>query len=279
MFTMMNGVKVDDSHIGTRHNRLTECGARFYGTSKIICVVCACDCGAMTTVRISAISSGHTKSCGCLIVEAIGNRRRTHGCSGKATSDGSRGTTPEYRTWMKMRRRCNSPKDRRYHDYGGRGITVCERWNSFEAFLADMGVKPTDKHTIDRIDNNAGYSPENCRWATNEEQAANKRNTRNLTVGGITRTVSEWSRESGLSADCIMYRMQKGDTDILRPIDRICIDGCTRTATEWSKISGVRASTISLRRHRGWDNRDAVYRPIRPLKTNTTVAHGPTKCQ
>ena len=93
--------------------------------------------------------------------------------------------TPEYRTWKHMRNRCRNPRDAQFYLYGGRGIDVCERWDSFENFLADMGLKPTQSHSIDRINNDEGYSPNNCRWADKSTQARNRRPRGNCGVSGI----------------------------------------------------------------------------------------------
>lgn len=102
--------------------------------------------------------------------------------------------TPEYRAWTHMRGRCFTPTDTRYADYGGRGITVCERWNSFENFLEDMGLKPSPKHSLDRIDNDGNYTPENCRWATQTEQNYNRRLFKNNRSGvkGVFLTAKGW---------------------------------------------------------------------------------------
>jgi Fic family protein len=112
-------------------------------------------------------------------------------------------------TWLCMHQRCNYPKHKSYVAYGGRGITICERWNSFEHFYADMGEVPARK-TLDRKDNNKGYSPENCRWASNHEQANNKRNNFKITGFGRKLTLIDWSRETGLSKATITYRLAKG---------------------------------------------------------------------
>jgi hypothetical protein len=118
--------------------------------------------------------------------------------------------TAVYRAWGHILNRCMNPKNQAYPRYGARGITVCERWFSFENFFADMGPKPSPQHSIDRIDNDGPYSPENCRWATWIEQQNNRRGTRPLTFNGATHTVADWVRITGLSRRCIDERLKRG---------------------------------------------------------------------
>ncbi len=125
---------------------------------------CICDCGKETSPRMDSVLSGLCISCGCMV-----NAFNRNG----ATIDGKK-QTAEYRTWVKMRSRCNDPNDKAYHRYGGRGIKVCDRWSKFVNFISDMGERP-DGHSIERINNDQGYSPENCKWATHIEQSRNKR--------------------------------------------------------------------------------------------------------
>ena len=126
---------------------------------------------------------------------------KTHGMS----------RTTEYQSWVDIKRRCINPNNPCYSDYGGRGITICDRWkNSFENFLADMKLKPTPKHSIDRIDNDGDYCPENCRWSTDVEQNNNRRDNRFITIGCVTLTIAQWSKEMSFGKSVIQDRLKSG---------------------------------------------------------------------
>lgn len=164
---------------GERFGRLTVLEATktvvYPSKSRVLYHECRCDCGTVKFVTIYALRKGHTQSCGCLQADKTSTASRTHGLS----------KTRIYRIWSCIITRCTNPNAINYERYGGRGITVCDRWRKFENFLEDMG-EPSPGLTIDRLDNDKGYSKENCAWRTPTEQARNRRPRRskakNLTL-------------------------------------------------------------------------------------------------
>lgn len=184
--------------IGNRFSRLLVTATE--GDGRHLWCICRCDCGGLSRVRATSLRNGNTRSCGCLRRDVVKDRSKSHGLHG----------TPEYRCWKTMRQRCTNPRNPKYPSYGGRGITVCERWNSFEMFVADMGPRPSPRHSIDRINNDLGYSPENCRWASEKSQARNRRSSRVVTCNGESRTVAEWSELTGMNRYKITGRLRLG---------------------------------------------------------------------
>ncbi len=162
---------------------------------------CVCACGMSVVVTGGNLRAGSTKSCGCLIREL-----RAGGYPQHAMCD-----SKEYSSYHSMKQRCCNPSNDAYSYYGGRGIVICSRWlESFENFFEDMGPIPGDGFSIDRIDNNGNYEPKNCKWATKLEQSQNTRATRNITIGGASHCISEWSRLVGLSLPAIYDRVKRG---------------------------------------------------------------------
>jgi len=165
---------------------------------------CLCICGTRAEVSTTHLRSGHTASCGCIRVETsklTAENNKKHGMW----------KSPEFQAWTSMIKRCHSPKHKKFSDYGGRGIHVCATWRaSFLAFYQHVGPRPSDKHSIDRIENSKGYETGNVRWAVAEVQNNNKRTNVNVCIGGITKTIAQWSKETGLSYRCISYRVAAG---------------------------------------------------------------------
>lgn len=136
-------------------------------------------------------------------------RKVTHGFAGVSPTTGKR-NCPTYQIWKAMRQRCNCPTAHNYKHYGGKGVKVCEKWNSFEAFLADVGHRPGPKHSIDRIDNSRGYEPGNCRWATQAEQVRNYCRTKLFTKDGVTLCMKDWAARFGIAYQTLRARIYRG---------------------------------------------------------------------
>lgn len=156
---------------------------------------CRCDCGVIFEATAGNLRAGNFKSCGC-------HRRRVS--TEKATTHG-KSYAPVYQVWNNMMRRCYEPTNEAYPDYGGRGITVCQRWHTFENFLTDMG-EPALGMTIERRANNGNYEPNNCRWATRREQNRNKREHVYLEIGGERKLLVEWAEQSGIQRLTLWHR-------------------------------------------------------------------------
>ncbi len=156
--------------------------------------VCQCECGRKSVAYGQDLKRGKVVSCGCWNTQ----KRITHGMA----------RTNVNAVWRSMRDRCNNQKNAAYVNYGGRGIRVCERWDSFENFLADMGSRPNG-YSIDRIDNNGNYEPGNCRWATTKQQMNNQRRNRVIELNGERKTIAQWAEQLGVGWTCIRDRLDR----------------------------------------------------------------------
>lgn len=187
---------------GDEYGRLTilrEVSAKSSGKQVQRSFECRCECGVVKEYRLYMLRNGNTRSCGCLARDVAGAGMRTHGLS----------HTDEYGIWQGMLNRCNKSFDSAYSHYGVRGISVCERWSSFESFYGDMGPRPSPKHSIDRVNNDGNYEPGNCRWATSKEQARNKRVNYLVEHDGETKCVADWAEQYGVSQFVLYSRLVK----------------------------------------------------------------------
>ncbi len=193
---------------GTRLGRLviTGEGKKHLKSCTTFAYLCRCDCGAELLVLPGNLKSGSQRSCGCLARDQKKLQNRTHGHKTNGVA------TKVYKAWENMHRRCTVPKAHNYSRYGGRGITVCERWKSFESFLADMGEPPKQPNwSLGRIDNWGPYSPENCRWERPKQQSQNRmpQTHRFVSAFGETKTVAEWAddRRCAVSRTALFHRL------------------------------------------------------------------------
>jgi hypothetical protein len=183
--------------VGDRFGQWIVIGPPVLGDHRHYYVPCRCACGVERSVHSTNLHNGSSTSCGH-------GRAVKHGAARGYTY------TAEYTTWHHIRQRCENPNNSRYADYGGRGIAICARWTDFVAFLADMGPRPSPRHSIDRINVDGPYSPDNCRWATPVEQMRNRRNNHWVTVGNESLTVSEWAERTGMDHNTIATRLTRG---------------------------------------------------------------------
>lgn len=209
------------------------------GSSKWLC---RCDCGSERAVAGAELRRGNSKSCGCYRDEQMSIRATTHGLH----------KTPEYRAWRGMIGRCRYQSHPRYSRYGARGITVCDRWqHDFLAFLADVGHRPTPNHSIDRINNDGHYSPDNVRWATKRVQSNNRHNTKYVPISGANVPLTFAAEETGISAKVLHQRLERnlsGDQLLKKPRNTkpLHLDafGERKTLREWAEIYGLRPATL-----------------------------------
>lgn len=157
---------------------------------------CLCDCGNQSEVTTTHLRLGKTQSCGCLKIDI----HTTHNDS----------KSLEYFAWRSMRNRCFDQNNRYYAKYGGRGIGVCLRWEDYANFITDMGRKPSKAHSLERNDNDGGYTPENCKWATKAEQARNRSITVWIEYGGKRMLVQDWANELGMPYTTLYSRLRNG---------------------------------------------------------------------
>jgi hypothetical protein len=240
-------------------------------------VLARCDCGTEKVVHFHNLRSGMSRSCGCLAREVCSVRARTHGGTGTAM----------YRIWASMKSRCHgSPKLKQFKHYGGRGITVCPAWlgeGGFERFVADMGPRPSPKHSVDRIDNDGPYSPDNCRWATKREQARNTRRNVWLEHGGRRMLATDWAKELGISRQALEQRIRWGWS-----VEKICTtpapvfanamrgrvpgsrllvhDGIRDTVAGWERRTGINHRTILQRLQSGRSVAEALTAGSLPMR-------------
>lgn len=180
---------------------------------------CKCTCGNLAKASTGALNSGTCYRCLECALKATARSKITHGATvGKAATGKS---TYLYRCWLNMKQRCLKPDNPGYVNYGGRGISICDRWLEFANFAADMGDPPPGG-MLERRDNNGDYCPENCEWATRLEQNRNRRNVIEVEINGVTDTLWGWSDRSGLPKQILYVRYHRGDRgeDLLRPVNQ-----------------------------------------------------------
>lgn len=250
---------------GKRYGRLTvmyQNGFRYKPSGqRNVLWHCKCDCGKEKDIPANTLRNGRSMSCGCLNSELASKRATVHGgCKGEKLES-------IYKIWRCMKGRCFQKSNNRYKDYGGRGIKICREWldySKFREWAISNGYK--EGLSIDRIDVNGDYCPENCRWATAIEQANNKRNNAYITALGDTKTATEWSRATGIDASTILERIKSGWSEeravsesIYSCKRMITWEGRTQSVADWARELGMKYRTLYERLKRnGWSPKGVI---------------------
>ena len=219
---------------------------------------------------------GRTRSCGCFNLETLSRSGSAVFCARDTKRH------PEYKVWLAMISRCHEPDNRQFPDYGARGIAVCDRWrigengvHGFNLFMLDMGSRPSDKHTIDRIDNDRGYSPDNCAWRTRTEQARNRRNTVMVHYNGASIPLAAACELAGLPYEVVKGRLWDGwslDRALSQPVEEkkpptrnptVTYRGEVMPIAKACEFAGLPLLTVRMRLHRGWPEELALSQPVR----------------
>ncbi len=238
--------------------------------------LCQCSCGTKRVVLGTNLQSGHTQSCGCLNKDSIrdqGNKWRASPAFARRTVYQKHGKykTTTYRSWIAMKGRCLNPRSHAYSQYGGRGITVCERWLVFENFLADMGERPKGL-SIERRDNDKGYHKKNCYWGTRKQQMRNRSCTLRVDWEGQLVPLSELCEQLGINYRTAYARLADGKTleEVLskkkgcffrdnNPRQRyLTYKGQTKRMRDWAEEFGIKVPTLSNRIKLGWSMEKAL---------------------
>ena len=218
---------------------------------------CLCDCGNYTNAVSTKLTAGKKKSCGCLMKEYQKelSGKVTHGESG----------TPEYICWVNIKGRCCNPNHPSYPDYGGRGITLCKEWeNDFGKFFEEVGHRPSEYHSIERVDNNKGYEPGNIRWALLDEQSLNKRWTIWVEYNGENWKLTDLCRKLGKDPVLVRGRYKQGWTlenalnGFIKKPETLTINGVTKSKKEWLDEYGIKKSTFDNRVKNGISHENAL---------------------
>lgn len=208
-------IGIKHSLVGQRFGRLVVAGHAGTVTSpkgkRCSLWICVCDCGSPATVTRQRLRDGLTKSCGCLRSELVAAKNKTHGMSDSRA----------YNVWRGMMNRCDNKASDAYKNYGDRGITVCDQWKTFEGFYKDMGNPPPGL-TIERVNNDLGYSKSNCKWGTRTEQSRNRRGRKMIEFNGATHCLSEWAELAGVTSSFLSKQIK------LRPAENVLADAFSR---------------------------------------------------